>query len=251
MSLLLVIALILLAMASLWLIRWFARHPPSALRKKLKWIGIWTGGVLLIGLTLSGRLPWIFALLGGALPMLERMMTARQIYQYWQRWRVRNQSTHASPDPANPKQSEVKTATLHMRLDHQTGQLDGTVLAGPYQGRTLSSMSLSELQKYFNFCDVSDHSAIALLESYLDHRFAEKWRGAQQTQHQNAVTSTMNLQEAFDILGIPRDAKREDVIAAHRKLMQKLHPDRGGSAALAAQINCAKDIILEHMTHTA
>lgn len=54
----------------------------------------------------------------------------------------------------------------------------------------------------------------------------------------------MTAEQAREILGVPASATREEIIKAHKRMMQKVHPDRGGSDYLAAQINQAKDTLL-------
>jgi 4-amino-4-deoxy-L-arabinose transferase-like glycosyltransferase len=55
---------------------------------------------------------------------------------------------------------------------------------------------------------------------------------------------TMSAEQAREVLGLKPGCSKEDIILAHRRMMQKVHPDRGGSDYLAAQINTAKDILL-------
>jgi len=71
--------------------------------------------------------------------------------------------------------------------------------------------------------------------------------GNNQQQAQNpppAGKQTMSTDEAMEVLGLKPGYSKEDVIKAHRRMMQKMHPDRGGSDFLAAQINKAKNTLL-------
>ena len=58
------------------------------------------------------------------------------------------------------------------------------------------------------------------------------------------ATSEPSLSEARAILGVGADASAADIKAAHARLIRLAHPDKGGTAGLAAQLNAARDRLL-------
>ena len=66
----------------------------------------------------------------------------------------------------------------------------------------------------------------------------------QQAQTPPPGRQTMSPDEARKLLGLKPGHTKDDIIQAHRRMMQKVHPDRGGSDYLAAQINKAKETLL-------
>lgn len=148
------------------------------------------------------------------------------------------------------RNSEVTTDTLRMQLDHATGELEGEVLRGPFAGRLLDSLGLSDLLDLLAHCQREDPRSVPLLETYLDRRHGD-WRahagadaGAGQDNGGSAPAGSMDEATALSVLGLEPGAGEEEIKAAHRRLMTKLHPDHGGSSYLAAQLNQAKDYLL-------
>jgi hypothetical protein len=138
-----------------------------------------------------------------------------------------------------------------MELDHDSGDMEGRCLKGRFAGRTLSSLSKDELFQLLEELRGSDEQGVLLLEAYLDHvepdwrgREGERAGGTEKTHRHPGGTSRMSKEEAYELLGLKPGAGEEEIRAAHRKLMMKVHPDQGGSDYLAARINEAKDVLL-------
>jgi hypothetical protein len=53
----------------------------------------------------------------------------------------------------------------------------------------------------------------------------------------------MNEAEARRMLGVSTAADSEEIEAAYRRLMKRVHPDHGGAVGLAAQLNAARAVL--------
>jgi hypothetical protein len=54
-----------------------------------------------------------------------------------------------------------------------------------------------------------------------------------------------SLTEARSILGVGPQASKAEIQAAYSRLIRLAHPDKGGTAGLAAQLNAARDRLLD------
>ncbi len=76
--------------------------------------------------------------------------------------------------------------------------------------------------------------------------FLKRAKAEQANNNANTVNSSdMTKDEALAILGLDNSASEEEIVMAHRRLIQKLHPDTGGNEYLATQLNIAKEVLLK------
>jgi hypothetical protein len=210
------------------LFRWLSRQPARAYWQLI----IVMLAVGLLGLVLAGRAPWLAALLAMLLPFVRG-------------WLSGPGPANSNTGPVGGQTSRVQSKYLRMTLNHDTGEIGGEVLAGQFAGKSLGQLDLDDLLQLMRECQHDDES-VALLQAYLDREHVD-WQqhaGAQGQQQSTAVPGQMSRDEALQVLGLSTGASEADIVEAHRRLMQKLHPDRGGSAYLAATINLAKQTLL-------
>jgi hypothetical protein len=218
-----------------WLARLFAKSNPAMIIKGAKMAGGVAAIIFAVILGIRGRIDMALLLGMGGASLLG-----------WGGLRlpgIRNR-TRKSPGAT----SRVRSAMIEMELDHDTGDMRGSVLAGPHAGKSLDALNRDELADLARLCLSSDPDGARLLEAYLDRRFPG-WRvdaegdedtGPRRDTHSGAMTE----QEAYEILGLQPGASTDEIRSAHRTLMKKLHPDQGGPTYLATRVNQAKDVLL-------
>jgi DnaJ-like protein len=248
------VAGVALLVGGLMLVRWFVAADPRTLAFAAKVTGI-ACAVLVAGfLIFSGRAGWIMALVPFAVFLLRRGGLGSRLGGGW----------FGGMSGGAPRDSHVRTRFLDMRLDHETGELDGDILDGPYAGRRLGTMDRHELLDLLADVRAEDRKSALVLEAYIDRRFPD-WREGAGSETADAggagpdtsdagsgsgagsgtaAAGPMTVAEAYRVLGLEPGAGEVEIKAAYHRLIGTVHPDRGGSAFLAAQVNRARDILL-------
>jgi hypothetical protein len=215
----------------LFAVRAFARANPAFMARRLT---VGAGVVLLLA--------------AGALFLrgLEFVAIPLAMLASWLLWGSTSGPWGASTRKAPGQTSRIATEHLEMELDHDTGAMRGRVLKGLFKDRDIESLSPADMALLWQDCRNTDPQSAQIIEAYLD-RAHPSWRedvARGESDMSRGPDGRMTVEEAFEILGLKRGASEDDIRRAHRDLMLKLHPDRGGSTYLAAKINEAKDVAL-------
>jgi len=223
-------------------LRWLWRQPS---RVFWQWLAVLLA-LGLLALVLTGRAHWLAAVFAAMLPFMRGLLTLLGGIPLLKRMLAGMGAAKPGPQPSSGQTSTVQSRYIRMTLNHDSGDIDGEILAGRFKGRTLNQLNLEALLQLLRECQ-DDEESVALLQAYLDRVYADTWQqqaGAQGQRQTPSGAGEMSREEALRVLGLSSDVGEAEIIEAHRRLMQKLHPDRGGSAYLAARVNLAKDTLL-------
>src|SRR5262245_43242367 len=226
---------ILILLAVIAMLRAYASANPATLATAARRTALGSAalGVVLLLLRVW-PLGMMFLVIGAALPLAIR-------------WSALRPDFRATGRP-HGKTSRIATKYLAMELNHDSGVIEGRVLAGRHRDRRLAELTLEQLLEVREDCQVDDAESVTLIEAYLDRFHGADWRGSrgsgQSSDNAARSAAAMTREEAYEVLGLASGASDAEIRDAHHRLMIKLHPDHGGSDYLAAKINQARDLLL-------
>ena len=224
---LLLLLLLGLLLGALGRLLWLRLSPRG---RRILGLGLFTAVVMMLaGAALLGRLSWLVPAITAALPLLRRLPLLFRV----------GRAARAFRAMGAPSLRPI----LLMEGPHL---LDGEVLTGPDRNKTLSQLEPEALARLWRTLH-RDPLAGRLLPLYLSERFGAKWFESPPFPPAPApgtALGPLRRVDALALLGLREDADAAAIRHAHRRLMHRAHPDHGGSDALAALLNAAKDQLL-------
>lgn len=220
---------LLILLGVMWFMSWYGKAGNVERNKALKTGLLYFVAIALLLLVISGRIPVVFAAISAAIPFFHRLFAYRGLIGAAGRF-------------AGSRFGPTKLTTLWLVVEYDMAKrsLDGTVTRGQFEGQKLSQLSEAQLNSLLEEVH-DDFQSRAAVNAYIIMRNGGP--EAQKAQASSLMDGRMSESQAYEILGLEENASLDEIKSAHKRLMQKLHPDRGGSSYLATQINHAKDVL--------
>jgi len=205
----------------------------------LKRAAIYGAVGLVLLMVVTGRAPALFALAAAVIPWMQRAMLLRNLAGGLRSMGIKIPGLGGVGNAfgSGPASGE----SIEFSRDHASGRLTGRVLKGRFAGSALDTMNLTSLLLLREELEANDPAAEVEFVKYLDATF-EDWRPASKGVAAN--NAPMTYSEALEVLGLEAGASQEEIVEAHRKLIAKVHPDRGGVDWMATKLNQARDVLL-------
>ena len=210
-----------------------AKKLPKEQQRKFYWrSAFWAVLAISIALVAAGRMHWLGAGIAALVPIAKGLLAGGirllPFLQFWGKMKT------------GP--SRFQTRSLKIEINFANGQMDGEVLQGEFAGQRLSQLSQTQLKQVSEWLKGVDRESFVLLQAYSLRKGYSTHSDHQQTSSDSF--SGVSEEEAWQILGLNPGSSEEEIVKAHKKLIQKLHPDRGGNDYLAAKINSARDRLI-------
>ena len=216
----------------IWYWRSVLRRTPAEKRRGfISNTAIWALLIVSIGLVAAGKMHWVGAGLAALVPAVKWIIV-------WG-WRALPLFRIFGFNKQIP--SQFRTKSLLVQVNFASQHMDGEVLTGVYQGKKLSELTIDQLKLLADELQQSDKESFILLQAYLLRAHGNSGFEESSYSAPKPDLSQLTQAEALEILGLDQNATESEVVQAHKRLIQRLHPDRGGSDYLAAKINAAKD----------
>ena len=227
------IILLIAIIAGLWYWWTYQKSLAETKRRPFLWkSGFWLVLGSAVYLVATGRMHWLGAGIAAIIPIARAMLI----------WGGRAMPLLRLLSRFKSTPSQFRTQSLLVTINFANGQIFGEILDGDFAARQLDEMTADELQILSEQFKNNDRESYVLLQAYLLRSGTGNYQS--QDSYQPNSYSELSKDEAYEVLGLPNSASKDQVIMAHKRLMQRLHPDRGGSDYLAAKINAAKDKLI-------
>lgn len=196
---------------------------------------------------MNGLAPWNAAAAVWVLPAMAFLFDRRRLLS--RPWNHRHYG-----------ESVLRTRFLRVVLKPGVEMPDGEIIRGQFIGQRVSELSREQLDALLYEAS-SDPDSVSILTGlalrcrksrrHSDGRSDSGRRrrrngrdGAYGTSGARSGSATMDIEEAYRVLGIVPGVGAPEIVAAHRRLMKLIHPDTGGSDYFASKLNEARDLLL-------